>query len=516
MQRNKSLCVCPILSTLQSSVLFVMGSSTTTQRSHCWHYWGIIVAWLTLLEMKMMVHYVNGELNYKEALTKSLIFLEAQRSGKLPSNNRVPWREDSALDDGKLANVDLVGGYYDAGDNVKYGLPMAFTITTLSWAAIFYKSELEATKEMGNVHDAIRWGTDYFLKASSRRKRLYVQVGDPEEDHHCWVRPENMKTKRTVLKIDSNTPGTEIAAETAAAMAAASIVFRDSDRKYSHSLLNKAKSLFVFSKSHKGTYDGECPFYCSYSGYNDELMWAATWLYMATRKPAYLKYIEEESISASVTEFNWDLKYAGAQILLTKLHFEGTKNLDTFKVHAESFICSVHPESPYHQINLSPGGFVHLRDGANTQYATGAALLFTVYGDLLAKHKQKITCGDKQFDPSHLLSFAKIQMDYILGKNPEGRSYMVGFGKNPPTQAHHRGASMQKLPKDEEVNCPTSFSKWLNKDQPNPNELTGAILGGPDGNDKFKDKRWESVYTEPCTYINSLAVGPLAKLASLS
>lgn len=29
-------------------------------------------------------------------------------------------------------------------------------------------------------------------------------------------------------------------------------------------------------------------------------------------------------------------------------------------------------------------------------------------------------------------------MDYILGNNPEGRSYMVGFGKKPPTQAHHR------------------------------------------------------------------------------
>lgn len=46
-------------------------------------------------------------INYKEALTKSLIFLEAQRSGKLPPNNRVPWRGDSALDDGKLANVSL-------------------------------------------------------------------------------------------------------------------------------------------------------------------------------------------------------------------------------------------------------------------------------------------------------------------------------------------------------------------------------------------------------------------------
>lgn len=51
---------------------------------------------------------VNGtNINYKDALTKSLIFLEAQRSGKLPPNNRVPWRGDSALDDGKLVNVSL-------------------------------------------------------------------------------------------------------------------------------------------------------------------------------------------------------------------------------------------------------------------------------------------------------------------------------------------------------------------------------------------------------------------------
>ena len=26
--------------------------------------------------------------------------------------------------------------------------------------------------------------------------------------------------------------------------------------------------LFEFAKAHKGTYDGECPFYCSFSGYN--------------------------------------------------------------------------------------------------------------------------------------------------------------------------------------------------------------------------------------------------------
>lgn len=75
-----------------------------------------------------------------------------------------------------MLKVDLVGGYYDAGDNVKYGLPLAFTVTTLAWAGIHYRTELQATGEMENLHQAIRWGTDYLLKASFKRNRLYVQV----------------------------------------------------------------------------------------------------------------------------------------------------------------------------------------------------------------------------------------------------------------------------------------------------------------------------------------------------
>lgn len=142
--------------------------------------------------------------------------------------------------------MDLSGGYYDAGDNVKYGLPMAFTVTTLSWAAILYKSELTATGELQNVMDGIKWGTDYFLKASARRNQLYVQVGDPVLDHQCWARPEDMKTPRTVLKIDDHTSGSEIAAETSAAMAAASMVFRGTDRAYARSLLNRAKRVYLY------------------------------------------------------------------------------------------------------------------------------------------------------------------------------------------------------------------------------------------------------------------------------
>lgn len=48
---------------------------------------------------------IDAASDYGTALTKSLLFFEAQRSGKLPSNQRVEWRGDSALKDGNDAGV---------------------------------------------------------------------------------------------------------------------------------------------------------------------------------------------------------------------------------------------------------------------------------------------------------------------------------------------------------------------------------------------------------------------------
>ena len=52
----------------------------------------------------LLAHGVTS-FEYGEALTKSLLFFEGQRSGKLPSNQRVQWRGDSALKDGSDAGV---------------------------------------------------------------------------------------------------------------------------------------------------------------------------------------------------------------------------------------------------------------------------------------------------------------------------------------------------------------------------------------------------------------------------
>ncbi|GLJ24847.1 hypothetical protein SUGI_0475290 [Cryptomeria japonica] len=178
-----------------------------------------------------------------------------------------------------------------------------------------------------------------------------------------------MDTPRSLYKIDKDTPGSEIAAETAAALVASSIVFRFTNPHYSQLVLQRSQSLFSFADLYKGTYGGECPFYCSVSGYNDELLWAASWLYRATKSSYYSNYIiQHDDVKAYVNEFNWDLKYAGIQVLLTDLYFQREAQFSDYRSNAERFVCSLLPGSPIRSVKTTPGGLLYVRDGANTQY----------------------------------------------------------------------------------------------------------------------------------------------------
>lgn len=72
--------------------------------------------------------------------------------------------------------MNLTGGYYDAGDNVKFGLPMAFSITLLAWNVVEFGDNLQYTGQLQNLLNNIRWGTDYLLRCYSDSEELWVQV----------------------------------------------------------------------------------------------------------------------------------------------------------------------------------------------------------------------------------------------------------------------------------------------------------------------------------------------------
>ncbi|KAL5993266.1 Beta-glucosidase cel3A [Asimina triloba] len=420
----------------------------------------------------------QGLPNYGEALAKSILFFEGQRSGKLPRGQRMTWRSSSGVHDGSAAHVDLSGGYYDAGDNVKFGFPMAFTTTMLSWSVI------ENGKRMGpqlaNAREAVRWATDYLVKAATATPgKLYVGVGDPNADHHCWERPEDMDTPRNVYSVSPENPGSDVAAETAAALAAASMVFRRADPKYSKLLLRTSEQVMDFAIKYRGAYSDSlnsavCPFYCSYSGYEDELLWGAAWLYHATNNAYYLKFLKSLGLNEHTDIFSWDNKYAGARVLLARKDLVNKDaSMAQFTSQAEDFICTILPGSPSSSTQYTPGGLMYKMGQSNLQY-----------------------------------------VDYILGENPMKMSYMVGYGTRFPTRVHHRGSSLPSLVSHPQaIGCDGGFQPFYYSSSPNPNILTGAVVGGPDQNDRYSDDRTDYSHSEPATYINAALVGPLAYLA---
>ncbi|KAK8520968.1 hypothetical protein V6N13_077094 [Hibiscus sabdariffa] len=485
--------------------------------------WGLVL-WCTLAMalassghdgLELASEDLDSSYDYKDALGKAILFFEGQRSGKLPAGQRVEWRGDSALTDGKPDNVNLVGGYYDAGDNVKFVWPMAFTVTLLSWAAVEYRQGISSAGELNHLRTAIRWGTDFILRAHTSPTILYTQVGDGNSDHQCWERPEDMDTPRTLYKITPDSPGSEAAADAVAALSAASLVFKRVDSNYSTKLLSKSKSLFEFADKYRGSYKDSCPFYCSYSGYQDELLWSAAWLYKASRDVKYLNYVvSNQGWSQAVSEFSWDNKFAGAQALLATEFYGGKKDLSKYKTDVESFICALMPGSSGLQIKTTAGGLLYIRDSSNLQYVASSCMVLSIYSKtLMASPIDGIQCGSVHFSASQIKSFVKSQVDYILGNNPMKMSYMVGYGSKHPMQLHHRGSSIPSIHSHpSKVGCNDGMSSYFDSNTPNPNQHVGAIVGGPDSNDHFNDRRSDYSHSEPTTYMNAAFVGAVAAL----
>lgn len=481
---------------------------------------------LYILSLALCIGAAAAGHDYGAALSKSIMFYEAQRSGKLPNDQRVNWRADSGLRDGSTNGVDLVGGYYDAGDNVKFGLPMAFTVTMLSWSVIEYGKQLDSSGELAHSMEAIKWGSDYLLKAHTEPDVLYGEVGDGNSDHNCWQRPEDMTTPRQAYRIDANNPGSDLAGETAAAMAAASVVFRHSDLAYSNELLDHAKQLFTFADKYRGKYDSSITvaqkYYASKSGYADELLWAAAWLHEATGDQSYMNYLIDNAGSLGgtgwqMTEFSWDVKYAGVQVLASKFLMQGKGGqsgavLQKYQENAEFFMCSC-LQKGNRNVQKTPGGLLFWQKWNNVQFVTSASFLLTLYSDYLTAARKSLQCPGGTVQPSEILSFAQSQIDYILGDNPRATSYMVGYGNNYPRQVHHRASSIVSYKVNPSfVSCRGGYSTWFSSKGSDPNVLHGALVGGPDQNDNFADERDNYEQTEPATYNNGPAVGVLARL----
>jgi len=443
--------------------------------------------------------------NYAEALQKSLFFYEAQRSGDLPTTNRVNWRGDSGMQDGSDVGRDLTGGWYDAGDHVKFGLPMAASATMLAWSVVEYRSAYVSTGQLNTALDQLRWVNDYFIKAHPSANELYGQVGNGGTDHAWWGPAEVMQMARPSYRVTTSCPGSDLAGETAAAMAAAAIAFQPTDPAYAATLLTHARQLYSFADNYRGKYS-DCitdasSFYNSWSGYNDELVWGAIWLYRATNEQAFLDKAQsyyanlsnqqQTSIKSYKWTHAWDDKSYGSYVLLAKLtgaqqyHNDSQRWLNWWTVGGTAH------GADGTRVNYSPGGQAVLDQWGSLRYAANTAFVALVYSDAIADTVLKARYHD----------FALGQINYALGSNPRNSSYVVGFGANPPRNPHHRTAH-------------GSWTDQITFPAQSRHVLYGALVGGPSAaNDQYTDDRSNYVNNEVATDYNAGFTGAVARFA---
>ncbi|RRT43057.1 hypothetical protein B296_00054099 [Ensete ventricosum] len=227
----------------------------------------------------------------------------------------------------------LVGGFYDAGDAIKFNFPASFAMTMLSWSVIEYSAKYDAAGELGHVKEIIKWGVDYLLRtfnsSADTIDRIATQVGQGAtsgganpNDHYCWTRPEDIDYPRPVYECHSCS---DLAAEMAAALAAASIVFKD-NKSYSQKLVHGAATLWKFSRNQRGRYSeggSDASIFYNSTSYWDEFVWGGAWMYLATGNASYLQLSTHPKLAKHAGAFrggpdygvlSWDNKLTGAQM----------------------------------------------------------------------------------------------------------------------------------------------------------------------------------------------------------
>ncbi len=109
----------------------------------------LLVTSLLLLSFLLVFEFPGASavvFDYGDALEKSFLFLEAQRSGTLPSNQRVTWRSNSGLNDGRSAGVMRPSSSSSLCFCLFVSLGVSLALS-LSLSCIAYRNSLQCTEK---------------------------------------------------------------------------------------------------------------------------------------------------------------------------------------------------------------------------------------------------------------------------------------------------------------------------------------------------------------------------------
>ncbi|KAK4686079.1 endoglucanase, partial [Tremellales sp. Uapishka_1] len=457
-------------------------------------------------------------------LGNSLWFYDAQRSGSLEAGtygNRVSWRNDSALQDGSDWNLDLTGGWYDAGDYIKATFPLTFTLHAISWGALTHGKGYGEASQTAYLDGTLRWGFDWLIKAHPQDDVLFAQVGSSVVDNAYWGGDQDIPDPRPAYPCNSSSPGTDLLASASAAFSIASMLYSTnatylptsssspptspslSNATYSALLLSHATSLYLAANSTTpySTFSDSIPAVASAyssSSYADDLTLAALSLALATDDSSYYTDAYNSYVTNAITSkqsvWNWDSKYPAIYVMFAEASVARPNlaqgagldvNVTGWQTECENYFDAIVDEK-LKRGALTKGGLLYYSgdsDEASLNPAMAAATLMLKYAPLASSSTKTETYN----------SYARDQIDYMLGNNPMSAVYLVGSHPNSPQNPYSGLASGGNDITDIRNSPPTEA-----------HVLYGAMVGGPSQSDKFWDYRDDWVECEVALDYNAM------------
>ncbi len=244
---------------------------------------------------------------YTKYINEILRYLRQQRSASHESIDREPghFQDSSAILYTQSSEkkewietelkVDVSGGWYDAGDYLKFSLTNAYTCYQLLRAyeenPHIFNYKTYSKSHLNDLLDEVKFGLDFLEKCYMNDSTFVFQVGD-NRDHELGNR----------LPIDDTNPyryayaslSRSQMAFAAASFAVASRVFSSVDSTHAKIYLQKSEELFEMSRKHKGVFwfekDHEV-FYADKSPF-DNMLLSASELAITTGKKYYENQIQ--------------------------------------------------------------------------------------------------------------------------------------------------------------------------------------------------------------------------------
>lgn len=317
--------------------------------------------------------------------------------------------------------IDVSGGWHDAGDYGRYITPASKTVADLLLTAEYFPSMAEL--DFGGpdkLLDEARYEIEWMLKMQNPETGgVYHKV---TTQHHAAMTalPEDDNNQLYLSPVSAQATG-----DFASVMAYTYRMYNTIDPDFASLCLTAAKKAWNWLEENPEANAYIDPAFFGTGAYNDsnskdERFWSAAELYRATGDEEYLSYIESNELPSA--GFGWaDM---GSYGLIAYLNTESVdKESNKYKEIKDRFINDANAI-------------------VNTWKADGykVALDNYVWGSNkdLADRVMILIIADKLAADDNYKAAAMDQLHYFLGRNANAISYVTGFGDKAAKNPHHR------------------------------------------------------------------------------